>query len=148
MTNVAIKDLFRKIGYSEQELENVPDNIGRIYTIGYAGLGQLGDGSTESSKQYQPYSISDYRFTTEENTENLKTGETKYINPKFEYGMNLITKEFTLNLTYESLDTDVVTVENNKITDAEKNQANVNNIYAQAKSVRALVHFDLVKVYA
>lgn len=38
-------------------------------------------------------------------------------------------------------------VENNKITDAEKNQANVNNIYAQAKSVRALVHFDLVKVY-
>ena len=92
------------------------DNIGRIYTIGYAGLGQLGDGSTESSKQYQPYSISDYRFTTEENTENLKTGETKYINPKFEYGMNLITKEFTLNLTYESLDTDVVTVENNKIT--------------------------------
>ena len=30
--------------------------------------------------------------------------------------MNLITKEFTLNLTYESLDTDVVTVENNKIT--------------------------------
>ena len=37
-------------------------------------------------------------------------------------------------------------VENNKITDAEKNQANVNNIYEQAKSVRALVHFDLVKV--
>ena len=27
MTNVAIKDLFRKIGYSEQELENVPDSI-------------------------------------------------------------------------------------------------------------------------
>lgn len=38
-------------------------------------------------------------------------------------------------------------VENNQITDAAKNQADVNNIYAQAKAVRALVHFDLVKVY-
>ena len=92
------------------------DNIGRIFTIGYAGLGQLGDGSLTSSPQYKAYSISDYRFTTEETTENLKAGETKYIDPKFEYGINLINKEFTLDLTYESLDTDVVTVEDNKIT--------------------------------
>ena len=92
------------------------DNIGRIFTIGYAGLGQLGDGSLTSSPQYKAYSISDYRFTTEETAENLKAGETKYIDPKFEYGINLINKEFTLDLTYESLDTDVVTVEDNKIT--------------------------------
>ena len=92
------------------------DNIGRIFTIGYAGLGQLGDGSLTSSPQYKAYSISDYRFTTEETAENLKAGEKKYIDPKFEYGINLINKEFTLDLTYESLDTDVVTVEDNKIT--------------------------------
>ena len=92
------------------------DNIGRIFTIGYAGLGQLGDGSLTSSPQYKAYSISDYRFTTEETAENLKAGETKYIDPKFEYGINLINKEFTLDLTYESLDTDVVTVKDNKIT--------------------------------
>lgn len=38
-------------------------------------------------------------------------------------------------------------VDNNMITDAEKYKADVANIYAQAKVIRALVHFDLVKVY-
>lgn len=38
-------------------------------------------------------------------------------------------------------------VDNKKILDAEKYQKEVNDIYAQAKVVRALVHFDLVRIY-
>ena len=39
-------------------------------------------------------------------------------------------------------------VENKKILDADKYQKEINDIYAQAKVVRALVHFDLVRIYA
>ena len=42
---------------------------------------------------------------------------------------------------------DVFLLRTQGLRSSEKNQANVNNIYAQAKSVRAFVHFDLVKVY-
>lgn len=38
-------------------------------------------------------------------------------------------------------------VDNKTITDAENFQAELANIYNQAKVIRALVHFDLVKVY-
>lgn len=38
-------------------------------------------------------------------------------------------------------------IENNQISDVAKNKAQVADIYNQAKVVRALVHFDLVKVY-
>lgn len=38
-------------------------------------------------------------------------------------------------------------VENKKIMDADKYQSQINDIYAQAKVVRALVHFDLVRIY-
>ena len=101
-------------------------NSNGIYVVGENSYAQLLQGNTSTVTRFTKvknsenidkiYSISDYRFTTEETAENLKAGETKYIDPKFEYGINLINKEFTLDLTYESLDTDVVTVEDNKIT--------------------------------
>lgn len=38
-------------------------------------------------------------------------------------------------------------VESKTISDADKYQKEINDIYAQAKVVRALVHFDLVRIY-
>ena len=91
------------------------DEIGRIFTVGYSGNGELGNGTTDTSYMYKPYSISDYKILDDNAIINLKANETKYIEPYFAYGLSLINKDFTIDLTYESLDTDVATVSNNKV---------------------------------
>ena len=115
------------------------DNIGRIYTVGYSSNGELGNGTTSTSPKYLPYSISDYRILADDAIVNLKAGQSQSISPYFGSGFNLINSSFSMNLTYESLDTSVATVSGNTIsavgigTTYIRISDNTNKIYGSVK---------------
>ena len=89
------------------------DKLGRIYTVGYNGNGELGNTLIGSSNI--PYSISDSKIVADEPLVNISQGTTNSINPKYSTGFTLINNEIKINLKYESLDTNIATVSGNKI---------------------------------
>ena len=112
--DVSVNDIALTMAPSSQTTAYV-DNIGRIYTVGYSKDGELGNGTTDTSYLYKPYSISDYKILTDEPIINLKSGESKGINPYFSAGINAMNDGFNMNLTYESLDTSVATVSGSSV---------------------------------
>lgn len=112
--DVSVNDIALTMAPSSQTTAYV-DNIGRIYTVGYSNDGELGNGTTDTSYLYKPYSISDYKILTDEPIINLKSGESKGINPYFSAGINAMNDGFNMNLTYESLDTSVATVSGSSV---------------------------------
>ncbi len=90
------------------------DTLGRIYTVGYNGNGELGNTTTTSSTI--AYNISDGKILTDESLVNIEQGTSSYINPRYESKFTLLNNEVTMNLKYESLDTSIATVSGNKIT--------------------------------
>ena len=93
MTNVAIKDLFRKIGYSEQELENVPDSI-EINDITLSDIKFTEDEIKQLSEKYSE--IINKKVSKEKFEKNSKQVIT--INEK-----NITTNAYILKLTNEEL---------------------------------------------
>lgn len=69
----------------------------------------------------------------------MKAGQSQSISPYFGSGFNLINSSFSMNLTYESLDTNVATVSGNAIsavgigTTYIRISDNTNKIYGSVK---------------
>ena len=115
------------------------DDIGRIYTVGYSAEGELGNGTTAVSYGYIPYSISDYKILSNSSLVSMKVGETKDIEITLSKELNIINEPNETSISFESLDTSIVTVSENKITAVAKGTTYIrigdtkNGIYGAVK---------------
>ena len=115
------------------------DDIGRIYTVGYSAEGELGNGTTAVSYGYIPYSISDYKILSNPSLVSMKVGETKDIEITLSKELNIINEPNETSISFESLDTSIVTVSENKITAVGKGTTYIrigdtkNGIYGAVK---------------
>ena len=115
------------------------DDIGRIYTVGYNGYGQLGNETTENSVNYEPYSITNIRIAPNESIVNLAKGEAKNITTSLLTENLLVDKAFNVNYNLKSLDTNIITTNGNTITAVGvgttyiRIEDNTNKIYGSIK---------------
>ncbi|CDE14898.1 putative uncharacterized protein [Clostridium sp. CAG:470] len=106
---------------TDYQTGTIIDELGRIYTIGYSGNGEIGHGTTETYTT-QPWCITNSKITVDQNIVDLKVaGDTFKIKYKEEMGLNLLTNKFLgTDISFKSLDESIATVNNEGIITAVK----------------------------
>ena len=97
----------------------VADENGNVYTSGYNAYGQLGDNTTLSSTTL--IGISEVSIEVPGSITMYNVGSTTVIKPSMKLGFNLLYKTLTSeNYTFESLNKDIVTVDDKGTVTAVK----------------------------
>ena len=97
----------------------VSDNMGRVYTAGYNGYGEIGDNSNTQSTVL--VGISHTSLAVEETTIKMDVGETKEIKAHMELGFNLLYKTLeNETYTYKSVNEKIATVDDRGVVTGVK----------------------------
>ena len=97
----------------------VSDNMGRVYTAGYNGYGEIGDNSNTQSTVL--VGISHTSLSVEETTIKMDVGETKEIKAHMELGFNLLYKTLeNETYTYKSVNEKIATVDDKGVVTGVK----------------------------
>ena len=95
------------------------DNNGFVYTAGYNGYGELGDGTYTSTNEFNV--IGDTYVHVEKNKVTIEEGKTKQIKASLDNKFNLIKDTVDSgNISYKSLNDEIATVDANGTIHAKK----------------------------